>query len=123
MNGDLGEYWKRVARGRDFRIQAVARGGRDRAIDLVKDAVSANHGDVLDFTMFSNLSLCLIVELTGGRAAALADTLAALGWDVEVEPGRSQLRLRAEAQLQGTVQLTFPEGDGALEIPTPAVPG
>ncbi len=120
---DLGEYWKRVARGRDFRIQAVARGGRDQAIGLARDVISASRGDILDFKMFSNLSLCLIVEVTAARVPALAAALAALGWGVEVEPDPAALAGRGGEPLQGTVQLTFPEGDGRLEIPTPAVPG
>jgi len=121
--GDLGQYWKRVARGRDFRIQAVAGGGRDQAIGLARDAISASRGDILDFKMFSNLSLCLIVEVAGERVPALAGALAALGWGVEVDPAPEVLAGRAGEPLQGTVQLTFPEGDGRLEIPTPAVPG
>jgi hypothetical protein len=42
---------------------------------------------------------------------------------VEVDPAPEVLAGRAGEPLQGTVQLTFPEGDGRLEIPTPAVPG
>ncbi len=123
MSGDLDEHWKRVARGRDFRLQAVTRGERERAIDLAKEAIAAHRGDVLDFKMFSNLSLCLIVETTGDGASALASALASLGWIVEVVPDPPTLARRGGDLLEGTVQLTFPAGDGQLEIPTPSVPG
>ena len=121
--GDLGAYWRSIARGRDFHLQAVARGPRDQAIDLGRDAVHRCRGDILDFKMFSNLSLAMIVELRGGAVPALADALAALGWPVELDPEREQLAQRAGDLLQGTVQVTFPDGDGELRIPMPAVPG
>ncbi len=123
MSGDLGEHWKRVARGRDFRLQVVTRGDRERAIDLAKEAIAAHRGDVLDFRMFSNLSLCLIVEMTGDGVSALAKDLESLGWIVEADPDRSALGRRGGELLEGTVQLTFSAGDGELEIPTPSVPG
>jgi hypothetical protein len=123
MEGDLGAYWKSIARGRDFHIQAVARQRRGEAISLAEEAVQRQRGDILDFKMFSDLSLCMIVELTGGGALALLDALAALGWSAEVEPGREALAGREADRLEGTFQVTFPEGDGSLVIPVPAVPG
>lgn len=123
-SGDLGAHWRRVARARDFRIRAVVKESRDRAIDHGKDAVLRHRGDILDFKMFSNLSLCMIVELEGGaRVLALLDSLAALGWDVDVDPDREAIARRAADLLEGTLQLTFPDGDGELEVPVPAVPG
>ena len=121
--GDLGEYWKSIARGRHFRVQAVARERRELAIARAEDAVRLHGGDILDFKMFSNLSLSLIVEMTGGGVAALVDSLASRGWQVEVDPGREALAARAGDRLEGTLQVTFPEGDGELAIPVPAVPG
>jgi hypothetical protein len=61
--------------------------------------------------------------MTGGGVLALADALAAMGWAVEVDPGKDCLADRAADRLEGTVQVTFPEGDGELVIPVPAVPG
>lgn len=123
MPGDLGAYWKSVARGRAFRLEAVARERRELAIARVEEAVRQQGGDILDFKMFSNLSLSLIVEMGGGGVVALVDSLGALGWQVEVDPGRDALAVRAGDRLEGTVQVTFPEGDGELVIPVPAVPG
>lgn len=123
MACDLGAYWKSVAAGRDFRVQAVARERRDEAIARAEDAVRRQRGDVLDFKMFSDLSLNLVVELDGAGVVALVDALAALGWPVEVQPDRAALALRGADRLQGTFQVTFPEGSGELAIPVPAVPG
>ena len=123
MSGDLGAYWKRVARARDFRIRVVVHERRDQAIDRGKDAISRSHGDILDFKMFSNLSLSMIIELSGRQLLSLLDSLQARGWGVEVEPGREAVAGRADEALEGTLQLTFPEGDGELRIPTPWVPG
>ena len=119
----LPDYWKSVARGRHFHVQAVAREPRDRAMARVEAEIQRLRGDLLDFKMFSNLSTNLIVELPGDGVLALVDLLAGLGWAVELEPERARLAEAGGARLEGTVQLTFPEGDGELVIPTPAVPG
>ena len=123
MDVDLGAYWRSKARGNAFALRAVVRGEREEAIERAKVAVGVAGGDVLDFKMFSNLSLTLIVELPGSGLLSLLDALVALGWNVEVEPGREAIAGRASELLEGTVQLTFPEGDGELRIPQPAVPG
>jgi hypothetical protein len=123
MDADLGAYWRSKARGNAFAVRAVVRGEREEAIERAKAAVGAAGGDVLDFKMFSNLSLTLIVELRGSGLLALLDALVALGWNVEVEPGRETFAGREAELLEGTVQLTFPDADGELRIPQPAVPG
>jgi hypothetical protein len=123
MPGDLAAYWRKVARAQDFHVRAVARDGRARAIGLGKDAIVRNDGDLLDFRTFSDLSLSMIVEMDGGGVLSLLDQLEALGWDIDVNPDRAVLAQRADDLLEGTFQLTFPEGDGEPRIPTPAVPG
>ena len=123
MPGDLGAYWKSIARGKDFHVQAVARERRELAITWAEETVQRQRGDVLDFKMFSNLSLNMIIEMTGSGVLALVDSLTALGWHVEVEPDRAALAGRAADRLEGTFQVTFPEGDGELAIRLPAVPG
>lgn len=119
----LGPYWQKIVRGRGFQVQAVAREPRRAAIDRVEGAVQRLGGDVLDFTALSDLSLNLIVELRASAAVALVDELAALGWPVELRLERGPLGALGEARLEGTVQLTFPEGEGRLSHPQPAVPG
>jgi len=120
---DLGAYWKSRLGGRDFRVQAVARERRELAIAAAEEEVRRRRGDVLDFRMFSNLSLNLLVEMAGEEVAALGDALRARGWHVELEPDREALAARGRDRLEGSFQVTFPEGDGELAVPTPAVPG
>jgi hypothetical protein len=120
---DLGPYWKAIAPGRHFRLQAVAREPRVAAISRVEEAVQRQGGFILDFKAFSDLSLNLLVESSASGVVALADSLVALGWPVEIDPGREALGARATERVEGTVQLTFPEGVGALAHPQPAVPG
>ena len=119
----LGPYWKTLYRGRQFRVQAVAREPRVEAVARVEAAVQRLGGFVLDFKAFSDLTLNLLAELRGPGVVALADALAALGWPVEVEPGRDALGACGDEPLEGTVQLTFPEGQGELRHVLPAVPG
>ena len=123
MPGDLGAYWKKIERAGDFHVRVVVHEPRDTAIEHGKDAVHQSHGDILDVKMFSNLSLSMIIELSGRQLLSLLDSLQARGWGVEVEPGREAVAQRADDALEGTLQLTFPEGDGELRIPTPWVPG
>lgn len=123
MAGCLPDYWKRVARGREFHVQAVAREPRDAAISRTEALVQRHGGDVLDFKMFSDLSINLIVEATGAGVARIVDDLVALGWSVELEPTLELLRVREADRLEGTLQLTFPQGSGDLKVTTPAVPG
>jgi hypothetical protein len=118
----LGPYWKSVARGRQFRVQSVAREPRSAAISRVEMLIQQLRGDILDFKAFSDLSLSIIVELSGAGVAGLVDSLLALGWQVNVEPERDAMAACAE-RLEGTVQVTFPEGKGVLRHPQPAVPG
>jgi hypothetical protein len=110
-------------RGRHFRLQAVAREPRQSAVARVEALVQAQRGDILDFKMFSNLSLNLLVELEASGVTALAGALEALGWAVELAPEREALQRHGAERLEGTVQVTFPEGDGELAIPLPKVPG
>jgi hypothetical protein len=123
MSGDLGAYWKTIERARDFHVRVVVREPRDQAIQSSKDSVHQSHGDILDFKMFGNLALSMIIELSGSQLLALLDSLVARGWDVEVDPGREAVAQRPDDALEGTLQLTFPEGDGEFRIPTPWVPG
>ncbi len=119
----LPDLWRSIEKGRHFHLRTVAREPRERAISRVEGLVQAQRGDVLDFKMFSNLSLNLLVELPAAAVAAVADDLAALGWPVELDPPRPALLARGTERIEGTLLVEFPEGDGELVIPLPRVPG
>ena len=59
----LPALWHTIYRGRGFKLRAVAREARTAATSRAEGAVHARRGDILDFKMFSNLSLNLLVEL------------------------------------------------------------
>lgn len=119
----LPELWRSAYRGRHFHVRTVAREPRGAATARAEALVQARRGDVLDFKMFSNLSLNLLVELEATAVVDLADALVALGWPVELEPPREALLARAGERLEGTILLDFPDGTGELAIPQPKVPG
>lgn len=119
----LGPYWKAIGRGRQFSVRAVAREPRTAAISRVESLIQAQRGDILDFKMFSDVSVNMLVEMGGAAVAGLVDALAGLGWPTELEPRRDEVSARLDERLEGTVQVTFPEGEGALRHPQPAVPG
>jgi hypothetical protein len=119
----LPELWRTLSRGRGFKLRAVAREPRADATARAEGAVQARRGDILDFKMFSNLALSLLVELEATAVVGLADELQGLGWPVDLEPPRQALLARSGERLEGMVLLDFPEGDGELVIPLPKVPG
>lgn len=121
MSADLGDYWKQVARARGFRLSVIAPGQRNEVIERCKQEVMAHGGDILDFKQFSNLSLNLIVEVSGKGALAIVDGLAGLGWQVKADPAREALD--TSEVLEGTLEITFPGGDGSLKDVVPKVPG
>ena len=119
----LPELWRTLYRGRGFKLRAVAREPRAAATSRAEGAVQTRRGDILDFKMYSNLSLNLLVELEAAAVVGLADEFERLGWPVDLEPQREALLARAGERLEGTVLLDFPDGDGELVIPLPRVPG
>ena len=123
MFAGLARYWESIRPGQDFHVHAVAGEPRLSAIPRAEQEVQRHGGDILDFKMFSDLSLNLLVELNGAGVGALIESLTAQGWHVEVEPTPDVLAARAANRLQGTFEVTFPEGHGDLVIRAPAVPG
>ena len=119
----LPDLWRSIERGRHFHLRTVAREPRQAAVARAEAAVQARRGDVLDFKQFSDLSLNLLVELEVAGLLSIADELAALGWPVDLDPPRELLATQPAARLEGTFQLTFPDGEGELAIPQPRVPG
>jgi hypothetical protein len=119
----LPELWRTRYRGRGFKLRVVARETRAAATSRAGGAVHARRGDILDFKMFSNVSLNLLVELDAALVVGLADELEGLGWPVDLEPPREVLLARTGERLEGTLLLDFPDGDGELVIPQPRVPG
>ncbi len=105
--GDLGTYWKKVAHAQDFHVRAVVSQHRDSAILLAKRVIARKGGNIVDFRTFGNLALSLIVQVKGRQMLSLVDSLAALGWHVDVALGRETRTERSNDLLAGTFHLTF----------------
>jgi len=119
---DFGEYWKSIARGRHFRIRAIAHGERQGAIAACQKLVTDRGGAILDFKLFSNLSMSLLVEAKGKELVTMLEGMREMGWSPESTPDAETIAA-ATTPLEGTIQLTFAGGDGALKQIIPAVPG
>lgn len=112
-----------------LRLSAVTRADRHRMIEAAKDAIGAGGGWILDFRLFSNLSINIVFELPSGRAADLLARLDALDWKFD-EDGRNELLACIERgtevvshDIGGTLQITFIHDEPDLHIPVPAIPG
>jgi hypothetical protein len=107
VSGDLGAYWRKVARAQDFHVRAMVNQQRDTAMLFAKRSISRNGGDIVDFRTFSKLTLSMVVQVERGRLPSLVDSLVALGWDVDVDRDPEALAERASENLAGTFHLSF----------------
>ncbi len=106
--GDLGAYWRKVARAQDFHVRARVNQQRDTAMLFAKRSISRNGGDIVDFRAFSKLALSIIVQVDRGRLSSLVESLVALGWVVDASLDREALAGRPDEKLAGTFRLSFP---------------
>lgn len=112
-----------------LRLSAVTRADRHRMIEAAKDAIGAGGGWILDFRLFSNLSINIVFELPNRRAADLLVRLEALDWKFDEEGRRDLLACNEQAatiepyDIGGTLQITFIHDQPDLHIPVPAIPG
>jgi hypothetical protein len=102
-------------------------------ISRVKEAILKGCGSVLDFHMFSNLSICLNFKLAVGKIEKLYDALKATGLRLSEESqrllencceGLEQLEEKAKAsEVTGTLAITFIHREPDLRIEAPHIPG
>lgn len=99
---------------------------RPAAIQALEAACQARGVSILDFKAFSNLSLAVQFEASAQALPAAAADLSAGGFLLAAS-SREELALLAaapgDAEIQGTLQVTFAGGDGSMEVIVPAVPG
>ncbi len=106
-SGDLGEYWRKVARAQHFHVRALVNQQRDTAMLFAKRSISRNGGDIVDFRTFSRLALSMIVQVERGRLPSLVDSLVALGWSVDADLDREAVAEPASERVAGTFHLRF----------------
>jgi hypothetical protein len=99
---------------------------RDCAIHQLEEICHAGSVFILDFNMFSNLSLTRQFEADAAALQSTIDELLRHGFTIQVECQAAIASLRdlaSDAKTIGTLQVTFANEDGSLRIPVPAVPG
>lgn len=120
---DLGELWRKILK-RDFHIYVITNGeDRNQVIWNCKEIINQKYGNILDFKMFSNLSINFNIEIKSNLYSDLINTLKQQGWKVEFDPKEEAFNDSEAKLMEGTLQITFPEGDGTLKQIIPAVPG
>lgn len=112
-----------------LQLNATTRSPRHQVIELAKDAITAGGGWILDFTLFSNVSICLNFELPVNQVNRLRDALLTtdLWWSessLQAFEDFAAPSLQEEPpDLRGTLQITFIHDEPDLRIPVPMVPG
>lgn len=100
-------YWK-----------AYAPGTRSQAITLIERTIS-RHGFLVDFKMFSDISLSMFVEIEKGKIEPLALELGQLiSLEGDYPPASDAI---VECSL--LINVTFVQGTGRMEMDVPQVPG
>ena len=103
-------------------------------ISRVREAFATSDASILDFKMFSNVSLSLIFELPAGRIGDLSVALSATGLRLSTESrelllgwqerygtaGADTTRL---AEIAGALQITFIHHEPDLRLDVPPIPG
>jgi hypothetical protein len=116
-----------------LRINAVTRAKRDEVIERVRAAITLGGGWIVDFKLFSNVSVCFNFEIPGNHIERLRESLAATGlhlseeghdaFAVPYERDRSNLGGSRVSDISGTLQITFIHNDPDLRIEVPKIPG
>lgn len=102
-------------------------------ISRAKEAILQGGGFVIDFHMFSNLSICLNFEVSAKKIGDLYAALKATGLRLTEESERvladcskqaEQLSAEAGAsEVAGTLAITFIHNEPDLRIEVPPIPG
>jgi hypothetical protein len=116
-----------------LRLNGITSIDRHEMISRVKEAILKGGGSILDFHMFSNLSICLNFELTVGKIEKLYDALTATGLRLSEESrrllencceGLEQLEEKARAsEVTATLEITFIHSEPDLRMEAPPIPG
>lgn len=99
---------------------------------MIKEAIQDNDGWLVDFKMFSNISICFNIEIKKHGLKKLYGVLENIGMllNQESEEQRGKLeQVREEfietgdSELIGTIQVTFMHKDPDMRIEIPMIPG
>jgi hypothetical protein len=116
-----------------LRLDGITRADRHDMIARVSRAFAESGASILDFKMFSNVSLSIIFELPARRVGEFSAALAATGLRLsagsrELLAARQGLHGGAggaarQTELSGSLQITFIHREPDLRIEVPPIPG
>jgi hypothetical protein len=116
-----------------LRLNGVTRDDRHDMIARVSRALAESGASVLDFKMFSNVSLNIIFELPARRVCEFSDALAATGLRLSAESREllaehqrlygGEADTARQTELSGSLQITFIHHEPDLRIEVPPIPG
>jgi hypothetical protein len=106
-----------------FRLEVYAYGERNQIIEKCRSSLASNGGDLLDFKMFSDMLMNLIIEIPVKNISKLESSLESLNWKTDLKLGEGILSNDSISLIQGTMSVTFASGTGERKDVIPAVPG
>jgi hypothetical protein len=106
-------------------MQGKTREDRHSITTAASDAVDESGGWVLDFKQFSNLAICLTLELPPAGFIQLRRKLAVLKVTMEqpTEEEISLTQVQDEREISCSLRIGFIHDDPDIRIHIPAVPG
>lgn len=109
-----------------LRLNGMTRVARLRSVALLREAIVSSRGWVTDFHEFSNISICLQLEIPIEHLPLLAESLLAAGVKFDAA-SESLLFSYGEEQARGpipcTLQVLFVHNEPDLKRKVLAVPG
>jgi hypothetical protein len=103
-----------------LRINGTTRVDRHEMISQLRDCLTQHNGWIVDFQMFSNLSICINFEISSASVEAFRQSLNLL--DAKFTADQAPATITA-SEIRGTLQMTFTHDQPDLRIEVPAIPG
>ena len=101
--------------------QAYCGDDRNKAIELIKAAISNSDGCIMNFNIFSDLGLSLSIEIEENRINDLFTSLNNFLKLSDFNAGKINPKSRKEWLI--FINISFSQGTGKLQIEVPSVPG
>jgi hypothetical protein len=119
----------------DFlRLSGITRDDRHEMISRVQRAFAESNGSIIDFKMFSNVSLNILFEVPARRIGELSAALPATGLRLSAESrelladwhkrfGEDAEGASGQTEIAGSLQITFLHNEPDLRLEVPPIPG